>query len=147
MVLGSQQISSTITVMWDGKYWMALFERRDNQGYSVAKATISEKEPNEYCVEEFLNRLDRGNLQFTLPGDEPITTKTIIVERKQKFEKTHSVEVKLKNPYRDAKTKLYNQKIENKIARREKDKAIKREQNKQKQDTKLAKKIEKHRGR
>jgi Protein of unknown function (DUF2992) len=146
-VFNSNQISSTITVMWDGKYWMALFERRDNLGYSVAKATISIGEPQGYQIEKFLNGLDRGKLQFTAPGDEPTTTKTVIVEKKQKFEKTHSIEVTLKNPFGDAKILLNKQKNENKIVRREKENTIKREENKYKQDVKLAKKIEKQKGR
>jgi Protein of unknown function (DUF2992) len=141
------QISSTITIMWDGKYWMALFERRDALGYSVAKATISVGEPQGYQVEKFLNSLDRAKLQFTLPGEEPTTTKTIIIEKKQKFEKTHSIEVALKNPFGDAKTLLQKQKNENKTVRREKENIIKRDQNQYKQEVKLAKKVEKHKGR
>lgn len=143
----SNQISSTITVMWDGKYWMALFERRDDQGYSVAKATISVGEPQGYQVEKFLNSLDRDKLQFTVPGDEPTTTKIVIVEKKQKFEKTHAIEVTLKNPFGDAKNLLQKQRNDNKAIRREKENTIKREENQYKQDVKLAKKIEKHRGR
>jgi hypothetical protein len=65
-----------------------LFERRDQAGYSVAKATISVGEPQGYQVEKFLNGLDRDKLQFTAPGDEPTTTKTVVIEKKQKFEKT-----------------------------------------------------------
>jgi Protein of unknown function (DUF2992) len=146
-VFNTNQISSTITVMWDCKYWMALFERRDSEGYSVAKATISVGEPQGYQVEKFLNGLDRDKLQFTMPTDEPTTTKTVIVEKKQKFEKTHSIEVTLKNPFGDAKTLLNKQKNDNKLLRREKDNALKREENQYKQEVKLAKKIEKHRGR
>lgn len=133
--------------MLDGEYWMVLFEHRDSLGYSVAKATISAKEPKDYQIQEFLNNLDRSKLQFTTPGDEPTTTKTVIVEKQQKFEKTHTIEVVLKNPYGDAKTLLQKQKNENKIVRREKATALKREQNQYKHDTILAKKIEKHRGR
>lgn len=147
MVFGPQQISSTITVMWDGKYWMALFERRDQAGYSVAKATISVGEPQGYQVEKFLNGLDRDKLQFTAPGDEPTTTKTVVIEKKQKFEKTHTIEIMLKNPFGDAKTLLQKQKNNNKIVRKEKENEIKREQNQYKQEVKLAKKIEKHKGR
>jgi hypothetical protein len=147
MVFSHNQISSTITVIWDGKYWMALFERRDEFGYSVAKATISVGEPQGYQIEKFLNNLERDKLQYTSPGDEPVTTKSVIIEKKQKFEKTHIVEVTLKNPFGDAKTLLQKQKNNNKIVRKEKENQIKREENQYKQEVKLAKKIEKHKGR
>lgn len=141
------QVSSTITIMWDCKYWMAPFERRDELGYSVAKATISVGEPQGYQIEKFINNLDRDKLQFTAPGDEPTITKTIIIEKKQKFEKTQVVEVMLKNPFGDVKMLLQNQKNQNKIVSKDKESAIKREENQYKQEVKLAKKIEKHRGR
>ena len=147
MQLTRNQISSTITVMWDGKFWMALFERRDEVGYSVAKATISVGEPQGYQVEKFLNNLDRNKLQFTIPGGEPTITKIVVVEKKQKFEKTHEVEVMLKNPFGDAKMLLQKQKNTNKIIRKEKENNLKRDENQYKQEVKIAKKIEKHRGR
>jgi hypothetical protein len=53
----------------------------------------------------------------------------------------------LKNPFGDAKTLLQKQKNNNKIVRKEKENEIKREQNQYKQEVKLAKKIEKHKGR
>jgi Protein of unknown function (DUF2992) len=141
------QISMTITVMWDGKFWMALFERRDIEGYSVAKATISVGEPQGYQVEKFLNNLDRDKLQFTTPTDQAKITKEVVIEKKQKFEKTHTIEVQLKNIHGQAKTMLQQQKNQNKIIRKEKEFAIKREENQYKQEVKLAKKIEKHKGR
>jgi hypothetical protein len=137
----------TITVMWDGKFWMALFERRDIEGYSVAKATISVGEPQGYQVEKFLNNLDRDKLQFTTPTDQAKITKEVVIEKKQKFEKTHTIEVQLKNIHGQAKTMLQQQKNQNKIIRKEKEFAIKREENQYKQEVKLAKKIEKHKGR
>jgi Protein of unknown function (DUF2992) len=147
MHFGPNQISMIVNIIWDGKYWMALFERRDRAGYSVAKATISVGEPQGYQVEKFLNNLDRNKLQFTVPGDEPVTTKTIIVEKKQKFEKTHTIEVELKNPFGEAKNLLQKLKNDNKIIRKQNENEIKREQNKYKQEVKLTKKSEKHKGR
>jgi hypothetical protein len=143
----ANQISMTITVMWDGKYWMALFERRDIDGYAVAKATISVGEPQGYQVEKFLNNLDRNKLQFTIPGLEPTTTKMVVVEKKQKFEKTHTVEVQLKNIHGDAKTLLNKQKNLNREVRTERENAESREQERIKQQVLLEKKIQKHRGR
>jgi Protein of unknown function (DUF2992) len=143
----ANQVSMTITVMWDGKYWMVLFERRDIDGYSVAKATISVGEPQGYQIEKFLNSLDRDKLQFTAPGPEPTTTKLVVIEKKQKFEKTHVAEVQLKNIHGDAKTLLNKQKNLNKIVRKEKENAESREQNAIKQQILLEKKIQKHRGR
>jgi hypothetical protein len=91
MPLNSNQISTILTVMWDGKYWMVLFEKRDSDGYSVAKATISVGEPQGYQVEEFLKTIKRHRLQFTTPGPEPTTTQTIVVEKKTKIrEDSHS---------------------------------------------------------
>jgi Protein of unknown function (DUF2992) len=143
----SNQISMTITIMWDGKYWMALFERRDIDGYSVAKATISVGEPQGYQIEKFLNSLDRNKLQFTLPTEQDSVTKSVVIEKKQKFEKTHTVEVQLKNIHGQAKIMLLKQKNENKLERRTKEFAEQRAQYQYKQDLKLAKKIEKHKGR
>lgn len=143
----TNQISMTITVMWDGKYWMALFERRDVDGYSVAKATISVGEPQGYQVEKFLNSLDRNKLQFTTPTEQAKITKEVVIEKKQKFEKTHTIEVQLKNIHGQAKTMLQKQKNVNKQERRAKGLQEQREQNQYKQEVKLAKKIEKHKGR
>lgn len=141
------KISTIITIMWDGKYWMALFERRDELGYSVAKATISVGEPQGYQVEKFLNSLRRSRLQFTAPGEEPVTTQIIKVEKKLKFEKSKIVEVVLKNPFGDAKMLLQKQKNSNKLIRKEKENIIKREEEDYKREIKVAKKIEKHKGR
>jgi hypothetical protein len=141
------QISITVNILFDGKYWMALFEKRDIDGYSVAKATISVGEPQGYQIEKFLNSLDRKKLQFTPPGPEPTTTKLVVVEKKQKFEKTHTVEVQLKNIHGDAKTLLHKQKATNKIAKNKIEQAENREQNAIKQKILLEKKIQKHRGR
>ena len=141
------QISMTITVMWDGKFWMALFERRDIDGYSVAKATISVGEPQADKIEKFINNLDRSKLQFTVPTDQTKITKEIVIEKKQKFEKTHTIEVQLKNIHGQAKTMLQQQKNQNKIVREEKEFAVRREENQYKQEIKIAKKIEKHKGR
>ena len=71
------QISMTVTVLWDGNYWMALFEKREFEGYSVAKATISVNEPQGYHIEKFLKHLDRAKLQFTPFGPEPTTAKAV----------------------------------------------------------------------
>jgi Protein of unknown function (DUF2992) len=147
MIYGVNQVSISVTILWDGKYWMALFERRDEFGYSVAKATISIGEPQGYQVEKFLKNLDRSKLQFTPPGDEPTTTKTVKIEKQQKFEKAHTIEVTLKNPFGDAKNLLHKQKQSNKTDRKTKESEIKKEQEKYKQEVKLSKKIEKHRGR
>ena len=147
MGLKSNQISITLTILWDGKYWMALFEKRESGGYAVAKATISVGEPQGYQIEKFLNNLDRTKLQFTPFGPEPTTTKLVVVEKKQKFEKTHVVEVQLKNMHGDAKNMLHIQKNLNRIERREGDNAKEREEQEKKQKTILEKKIQKHRGR
>ncbi len=137
----------TVTVMWDGKYWMALFERRDIDGYSVAKATISVGEPDGYRVEKFLRSLDRAKLQFTIPTEQAKITKEVVVEKKQKFEKTHIIEVQLSNIHGQAKNLLQKQKNENKQQRKEREFKEQREQNQYKQEVKIAKKIEKHKGR
>jgi Protein of unknown function (DUF2992) len=147
MGLEPNQISTTITVMWDGKYWMTLFERRDSDGYSVAKATISVGEPQGYQVEKFLKNLRRCRLQFTAPGPEPVTTQTIVVEKKLKYEKTHVAEVQLKNMHGDAKTLLQKQKNQNRIARKEKENAENRESEEIKRQLLVDKKVRKHKGR
>ena len=147
MDYNANQISMTISIIWDGKYWMALFEKRESEGYSVAKATISIGEPQGYQIEKFLRNLDRSKLQFTPFGSEPTTTKLVVVEKKQKFEKTHIVEVRLKNIHGDAKNMLHKQKNLNRIERKETENAAIRDELQKKQKTILEKKIQKHRGR
>ena len=147
MDYNANQISMTISILWDGKYWMALFEKRESEGYSVAKATISVGEPQGYQIEKFLRNLDRSKLQFTPFGSEPTTTKLVVVEKKQKFEKTHIVEVQLKNIHGDAKNMLHKQKNLNRIERKETENAAIRDELQKKQKTILEKKIQKHRGR
>ena len=147
MDYNANQISMTISIIWDGKYWMALFEKRESEGYSVAKATISVGEPQGYQIEKFLRNLDRSKLQFTPFGSEPTTTKLVVVEKKQKFEKTHIVEVQLKNIHGDAKNMLHKQKNLNRIERKETENAAIRDELQKKQKTILEKKIQKHRGR
>jgi Protein of unknown function (DUF2992) len=141
------QISSTITIMFDGKWWMALFERRDITGYSVAKATISLGEPQGYQIENFLRKLDRSKLQFTAPTDEPILTRQVVVEKKQKFEKTHIAEVPLKNIHGTAKMLLQDLKHQNKIERKQKESAEQKQLEQYKFEVKQDKKLNKQKGR
>ncbi len=143
----ANQVSITVSILWDGKYWMALFEKRESEGYAVAKATISVGEPQGYQIEKFLRDLDRSKLQFTPFGPEPTTTKLVVIEKKQKFEKTHVVEVQLKNIHGDAKSMLHKQKNLNRIERKEIENTIVKENFEKKQKTILEKKIQKHRGR
>lgn len=145
--LSTNQVSMTVSILWDGKYWMALFEKRESEGYSVAKATISVGEPQSYQIEKFLRNLNRSKLQFTPWGSEPTTTKLVVIEKKQKFEKTHTVEVQLKNPHGDAKSLLHKQKNLNRIERKENQNSKEREELEKKQRTLEQKKIQKHRGR
>jgi hypothetical protein len=147
MVYKSNQISIHTTVLWDGKYWMALFERRDLGGYSVAKATISIKEPDQYQISKFLVNLDRYKLQFTEPGQEPVTTRLVVVEKKLKYETKHLEEVQLKNIHGDAKNLLHKQKLHNRILRKEKENAQNKDQKDIKNSNLFEKKIQKHKGR
>jgi Protein of unknown function (DUF2992) len=147
MTTSLEYSSISITIMWDGNYWMALFERRDQFGYSAAKATISKGEPQGFQIEQFLNSLDRKKLQFTEPGQEPITTKVVLVEKKLKYEKDRLVEVALKNPFGGVKTLLQKQKNTNKIIRKAKESVIKKEEKLIKDEKLLSKKIEKRKGR
>ena len=147
MQLKSNQVSITVSILWDGKYWMALFEKREPEGYSVAKATISVGEPQSYQIEKFLRDLNRYKLQYTPFGPEPTTTKLVVVEKKQKFEKTHVVEVQLKNIHGDAKNMLHKQKNLNRIERKESENLKTKNELQIKQKTILEKKIQKHRGR
>lgn len=146
MNYNSNQISISITVVWDGKYWMALFEKRVSEGYSVAKATISVGEPQGHQIEKFLRDLDRSKLQFTPFGPEPTTTKLVLVEKKQKFERTHIEEVQLKNIYGNAKNMLHKQKNQNRTDRKASESLKLKDNIEIKQKIILEKKIQKHRG-
>ena len=147
MQYNNNQVSITVSIIWDGKYWTALFEKRELAGYCVAKATISVNEPQGYQIEKFLNNLDRSKLQFTPFGAEPITTKLVLVEKKQKFEKAHLEEVQLKNIHGDAKSLLYKQKNQNRINRKENENAIAKQNNDIKQAIIAEKQIQKRKGR
>jgi hypothetical protein len=113
-----QKTSITISIILDGEYWTALFERREEDGYSVAKATISVKEPNNHDVYMFLKKLNRNRLQFTIPIEEAKTTKIVKVEKRQKFEQKF-LEIPLKNQFGQAKTILQKQKQTNKSIKKQ----------------------------
>jgi Protein of unknown function (DUF2992) len=131
-----------LSIIKDGDYWTALFERIDASGYSVAKATISQGEPSNEKVEIFLKNLKRNRLQFTDPIDRPVTTQKVFVEKKLKYEKDRIVEVELKNIYGTAKSVLHKQKAENNAVKKEKENA----ENRKLEDYKMKVKEEKRKG-
>jgi hypothetical protein len=137
----------TLSIIKDGEYWSAIFERIDEFGYSVAKATISPNEPSNEKVEKFLLNLNRHRLRFTEPGEIPVKTQKVFVEKKLKYEKNKVIEVPLKNAYGVAKTLLHNQKAENNILKREKENEENRKQEEYKRELKEEKRKEKQKGR
>ena len=138
--------SITLSIIKDGDYWSALFERIDENGYSVAKATISQNEPSNEKVEKFMKILNRSRLKFTEPTDKPVTTKLVFVEKKLKYEKDRMVEVPLKNAYGNAKTLLHQQKAENNILKRQKEQEDKRKEEEYKFSLKQEKLKQKQKG-
>lgn len=111
-------VSITVSIIKDGDYWTVLFERIDELGYSVAKATISKSEPSNEKIEKFLKGLNRYKLQFTEPGCIPVKTQKVFVEKRLKYEKDKVIEVPLVNAYGTAKILLHNQKAENNAVKR-----------------------------
>jgi hypothetical protein len=136
----------TLSIIKDGEYWSAIFERIDELGYSVAKATISPNEPSNERVEKFLKSLNRYKLQFTEPGEIPVKTQKVFVEKKLKYQKEKMIEVPLKNAYGAAKTLLHNQKAQNNILKREKENEDKRKEEEYKRELKEEKAKQKHKG-
>ena len=138
--------SITLSIIKDGDYWTALFERIDELGYSVSKATISQNEPSNEKVEKFLTNLNRHKLQFTEPGDLPVKTQVVKVEKKLKYNKEKTLEIPLKNAYGTAKELLHKQKAQNNIIKRQKEAEEERKLEDYKRELKQEKRIQKQKG-
>jgi hypothetical protein len=141
------QTSSTITVMYDGKFWIALFERSDIEGYSVAKLIIGSSEPGQGEIDEFLKNLKPEDLQFTKPSQ--VTEKPIKLswKKQQKIAKKNIDTTKMKYVYTKADALLKTQRDENKIERKIVNKVKKTELEEYKMQILKSKKIDKHKGR
>jgi hypothetical protein len=62
------QNSIKLTILFQEKFWVGIFERQDEQGYAVARAIFG-PEPTDPEVSIFLLR-DYTNLRFTTPDKE-----------------------------------------------------------------------------
>ena len=56
---------SSLTVLFDGTYWVGLFERTDEHGYAVARFIFG-KEPNDEELYDFILHA-YGSIPFTAP--------------------------------------------------------------------------------
>ena len=54
-----------ITILFDRPFWIALFERIENDQYGVARSIISTSEPEGAEITDFLNNLNFRGLQYT----------------------------------------------------------------------------------
>ncbi len=57
--------SGALTVLFDGTYWVALFEKTDEQGYSVAKYIFGKEPKDEDVYDAILHHY--RELRFTQP--------------------------------------------------------------------------------
>lgn len=136
-----------ITILFDPPFWIALFERTENNEYSVARAIISTSEPEGVEIADFLNNLDFDRLQYTKPiATEKATKEKISFKKQQKLTKKATTDSKVKYISTKAQTLLREQQEANKKERKILSKLEKEEIKQQKFDLKQKKKKEKHRG-
>lgn len=136
-----------ITILFEPPFWVALFERNDNNEYSVARAVIGTSEPENAEMADFLNTIDFDRLKYTVP----VTTKKQIVKkpsfkRQQKLSGKATKENSVKYVYSKAQLLLKEQLHAIKKERKSLSKAQKEEFEQHKFELKQKKKKEKHRG-
>lgn len=134
-------MSIDITVLFDGSFWIGVFEREEKEFLQVAKFTFGQ-EPREIEVLEFiLNDFDK--LRFSSPQKEKIVIKELSFKKKQKLIKKTQEEKGIGTKAQNALKLLQEEKkVERKIFNKNKNEEEKKLKFFQKQE----KKKEKHRG-
>jgi hypothetical protein len=136
-----------ITILFDPPFWVALFEKIENDKYSVAKAIIGASEPTEVEIANFLNNLDLDELQYTMPiATAKAHKEKISFKKRQKLTREATSESKVKHVYSKSQALLKEQFEANKIEQKTLSKLQKEEIEQRKFDLKQIKKKEKHKG-
>ncbi|MBN1467225.1 MAG: YjdF family protein [Fusobacteriaceae bacterium] len=134
-------MSINITVLFDGSFWIGVFEREEKEFLQVAKFTFGQ-EPRETEVLDFiLNDFDK--LRFSSPQKDKTLKKELSFKKKQKLIKKTQEEKGIGTKAQNALKLLQEErKIERKSFNKKKNEEEKRLKFLQKQE----KKKEKHKG-
>ena len=137
----------SITVLFDSPFWIALFERIEDDKYSVAKAVIGASEPTTVEIDNFLNSLDTDRLQYTAPVETSKATKErICFKKQQKLIKKTISDSNVKHVYSKSQALLKEQFEANKKERKTVLKLQKEAIEQHKFELRQIKKKEKHKG-
>lgn len=130
-----------ITVVFDGSFWIGVFEREENGYFQASKVTFG-AEPKEVEVLEFILK-EFHSLRFSTPHKEKEEKKEINFKKKQKLIKRMQEDKGIGTKAQNALKLLQEEKkVERKSYNKRKSEEEKKEKFKQKQE----KKKEKHRG-
>lgn len=136
-----------ITILFDPPYWLALFERFEDQQYSVARVIMDTAEPENTQLKTFFDQLDLLNLSYSRPERiEKAKKEHVSFKKQQKLVKKATTDSKHKHVYTKAQILLKEQFEESKMAHKKQTRLEIEEEENRKFELKQQKRKEKHRG-
>lgn len=136
-----------ITVLFDPPFWVAVFERYENDSYSIARIVIDTVEPEGVQLKMFFNKLDVYSLSYTKAVKiDKVRKGNLSFKKQQKRIKQATSSLKYKHTYNKAQTMLKEQRNDNKTEKQKNLKVFNEETHNRKFQLKQIKKREKHRG-
>jgi hypothetical protein len=133
-------------ILFEDPFWVALLEREDECGYSVARVVIGASEPTGTELVRFLDRLDPDRLNFTCQLNTVIPTHKNRGFKKQLHKNRQHQKSSCRHTYTKAHAMLKQQHEELKTAKQKADRTTKDKFKQLKFDLREKKKKEKHLG-
>jgi hypothetical protein len=132
-------------VLFDDPFWIALFERKIDGQYSVARAIIGTSEPLGAHLADFFEHLDYDKLQFSVPVEDISMLKKEISFKKQ-LHRNKETQNKTLNTYTKAQAMLKQQQSIIKAERKQESRLVKNEEKQFKYEIRQHKKKKKQKG-
>lgn len=134
--------SGTLTVLFEGPFWVGLFEMTDEQGLRACKVTFG-AEPTEKEVMEFVDK-NWHRLQFSQPVEASSTSGRKVNPKRQLRE----TKKQMQSPGIGTKSQqaLKLQQEQNRTEQKQRSKAEREAEKQRRFDLRQAKKKEKHKG-
>ncbi|NQX40864.1 Protein of unknown function [Pedobacter steynii] len=136
-----------LTILFEQPFWIALFERIENDQYCVARSIISTSEPEGAEITDFLNNFDFDQLQYTgLVSNNQATKEKKSFKKRQKQTQKNMTNSRIKHVYSKAQILLKEQLENVKKERKAVSKQDKITAEQRKFDIRQQKKKDRHKG-
>ncbi|MDP4144266.1 MAG: YjdF family protein [Bacillota bacterium] len=135
------ELSVKLTVLFEGAFWVGIFQKSYQNKYEVAKVVFG-SEPKDYEVYDFILK-NYGELKFT--NSLPLEEDKIIINPKRQLREIKK-EVQLKGIGTKAQLAMKLQQEANKVERKKLSKEFKEEEKRKKFELRQQKKKLKHNG-